>query len=42
MALMHVLVKKSLNGLMGQNPVLECLSVRVVWVHVATSYHARP
>jgi hypothetical protein len=30
------------QGLMGQNLVLECLSVRCAWVPVAMSYHTRP
>jgi hypothetical protein len=40
---MHVLMEKFLcNGLMGQDPTLECLSIRCTWVPMATSYRARP
>jgi hypothetical protein len=42
MLLMRVLVEKFLSqGLMGWSPILECLSIKVAWVHVAMSYHAR-
>jgi hypothetical protein len=41
--LMRVLMEKFLcQGLMGQNPTLECHSDSCAWVPVATPYHARP
>jgi hypothetical protein len=40
---MRVLVEKFLcQGLMSRDPTLECLSVRCLWVPMATSYCARP
>jgi hypothetical protein len=42
MMIMRVLVEEFLcQGLLGQKPVLECLSVRCTWVLAATSCHAR-
>jgi hypothetical protein len=43
MTIMRVLLEELLyQRVMGWILVLECLFVRHMWVHAATSYHAMP